>query len=105
MLAGLLLNLLFSVDNPTQNLLELTIFDLTEIITFSIPIVFLDVSANIPKANFEKKTSGFMNRILYQLLELLDILIPHRQKAFKLWVLFLATYFLSNICNLEICSH
>ena len=72
MLAGLLLNLLFSVDNPTQNLLELTIFDLTEIITFSIPIVFLDVSANIPKANFEKKTSGFMNRILYQLLELLD---------------------------------
>ena len=31
-----LLNLLFSVDYSTQNLLELTIFDITEILTLSI---------------------------------------------------------------------
>ena len=69
MFAGLFLNLLFSLEDSTQNLLELTIFGFTKIPNFSIPnclyeripeystSFFPQTSRRIPRTNFEKKTS------------------------------------------------
>ena len=88
----------FIVDSSTQNLLELIVFDITEILTFSISnclsellheysvfYVFPEPQVWFPEINFQKKTSAIGNLSINMIT---SVNIYEKKVAFKNKVVF-----------------